>query len=244
MGRAKAKSKFTLTELLIVIAIIAILASMLLPAISNAKTIAKKIQCLGNLKQIGVAQIPYAGDNASWLWHTGYSPSVAYDNWARCLAGGHVYPQSKYITRLDMFCCPGSTITKFDNDWHTYGMYRIGKDGEYSSKGFNFADPMFQVNAAFVFYNVERIPTPSNFVMVADSLTSGVNDSDDFKPNWLLGTTSLAAGLAYPHLRHLGLAGCNFSDGHVAGLNAFQLRDTTTKYHYTYSPGLGLVNCP
>jgi len=121
-----ARTAFTLVELLVVIGIIAVLISILMPALRRARQHAQRTACLSQMRQIGVALAGYCAE------HKGRTPVQIYDavrNWGDPAVydspplpnGGHLVNRSGFAALLPylgaekrVFACPAS----FDYTWN------------------------------------------------------------------------------------------------------------------------------
>jgi prepilin-type N-terminal cleavage/methylation domain-containing protein/prepilin-type processing-associated H-X9-DG protein len=96
---------FTLTELLVVIGLIAVLVSLLLPAVGKAKSAANAAACLSNLRQMGIGWTMYMSENKGrlpdYVWSTPATPEVAWQqSWLGLL--------DSYNIREGALLCPSA----------------------------------------------------------------------------------------------------------------------------------------
>ena len=114
---------FTLSELLVVAGIVAVLVALLMPALARWREQARRVQCLVNLRTLTCAWLTYAGDNrgrlcgatAGPVGRRGFHDWVASDASDEALRAGVLWP---YVRAVGAYRCPNDDV----NATHTYAI--------------------------------------------------------------------------------------------------------------------------
>ena len=122
---------FTLVELLVVVAIIALLVSILLPSLGRAKEQTRVAMCMSNLKGLGLAFTVYTSENDDW-YPLGADPELNVDNWD--------FLMQPYYGSYGLLHCPSDKLTRpyeewaWPEEWRYPRSYGINRDVAWMSQ--------------------------------------------------------------------------------------------------------------
>lgn len=237
------RGAFTLIELLVVVAILALLAAILLPALQQAKRKAKRVACVSNLHQLGLAILMYAGDQNGWMppQNDNYTlHQLAFDSALPtailirpCLAT--LYYRG-YVSSKQPFYCPGYWQNASDLGYVDWGNSFSASRYGWPDLGTNFRMSYAWYggyNATFIYGGMEghAAVSVSDEVRGSPGSLVGISDPTRVAPLTDILFEDRGCGLYfiafYNHSNRPAIEGANhwYTDGHVAWLAPSKLRD-------------------
>ncbi len=218
--------KFSLMELMVVMAIIAILVSLLIPTLSSARKKGRAAVCASNLNQLGISAFAFAMDNDRKVPAAGASGSLPYTGsswWTGSLAGGG------YINWTEeAMTCPS---LPFEGDWSDEDFVTYGAPRE-----FNWRNPRpGEIQSPYFGFKITQVESPSEFFWYADSakLSGGVlKQWNTYEYGYK--NRGRASALRI-HTRHSEKANVWFVDGHVSPHHLTSLKGLGVDYIFSES---------
>src|SRR5688572_3240155 len=211
--RPEFRNAFTLIELLVVVAVIGILASLLLPALANAKSRARAVQCLNNLRQVGTGMQMYAHDNENQIQLDALIPGS--NTWATILATNSLPGQ-------DVFVCPAYKPFRWENWVNVFGIRRDAPTNCVRGPG-------------GIFFRIDCVNNPTEYLLAGDT-TSQAQGGYTARQYYFF---KVSSALRMIHARHAGRANGLFLDAHVEPCNKPRLEGLGISAEYGADTAVG-----